>query len=383
MIRLRFVDAPVTPQGDIQMYDTTKAPKAPPGPAQHLVPVRAGDQRAHRAQPQGAGSVRAGDQAATQGPVARGTGWNVLSLFSGIGGLELGLERAGMTVVGQVEIDPFCRRVLAKHWPEVPRHDDVRTAVQWWRGAPRPAVHVVAGGFPCQGHSVAGKRLGTGDERWGWPWFRTVAAEFAPAWIVIENVPNLARTGLDDVLRDLADLGFDAWWGSVPAAALGAPHLRWRLFVVAAHPERVQLRHQPGRLGGPDGSGTTIVGHDGTAWSLADPDVEARRREAGHAVPRPGGGALPAGQTEPRRRSDALADTDGARLEGPGRLHDPATGGWTRPVPANGCWWAVEPDVGRVAHGVPARVDRLRALGNAVVPQVAEHIGRLIMAASC
>src|SRR6266496_2413363 len=75
---------------------------------------------------------------------------NVLSLFSGIGGLDLGLERAGMTVAGQVEIDPWCQRVLAKHWPEVPRHDDVRTAMDWWRGESRPAVHVVAGGPPCQ-----------------------------------------------------------------------------------------------------------------------------------------------------------------------------------------------------------------------------------------
>ena len=84
---------------------------------------------------------------------------NVLSLFSGIGGLELGLERAGMTVVGQVEINPFCRRVLEKHWPEVPRHDDVRTAVEWWLGRARPAVDVVCGGFPCQPVSLAGRGL--------------------------------------------------------------------------------------------------------------------------------------------------------------------------------------------------------------------------------
>ena len=92
---------------------------------------------------------------------------NVLSLFAGIGGLDLGLERAGMTVVGQVEIEPFCQRVLAKHWPEVPRHDDVRTAVEWWMGGARPAVDVVCGGFPCQPFSVAGEGRGVADERWG------------------------------------------------------------------------------------------------------------------------------------------------------------------------------------------------------------------------
>ncbi len=105
---------------------------------------------------------------------------NVLSLFSGIGGLELGLERAGMTVVGQVEIDEFCRRVLAKHWPDVPRHDDVRTCVEWWRGQPRPAVHVVCGGFPCQPSSEAGLRLAQQDPRWLWPAMAPVIAALRP-----------------------------------------------------------------------------------------------------------------------------------------------------------------------------------------------------------
>lgn len=113
---------------------------------------------------------------------------NVLSLFSGIGGLELGLERAGMTVVGQVEIDPFCRRVLAKHWPEVPRHDDVRTAVAWWLDRARPAVDVVAGGFPCQPFSNAGHKRGIADERWGWPWMADVVRAVRPRFVVMENV---------------------------------------------------------------------------------------------------------------------------------------------------------------------------------------------------
>src|SRR5688572_6955713 len=116
---------------------------------------------------------------------------NVLSLFSGIGGLELGLERAGMTVVGQVEIDPFCRRVLAKHWPDVPRHDDVRTCVEWWKSGPRPAVHVVAGGPPCQPASRSGLRLGSADPRWGWPWFLAAVRELGPRFVVMENPPAL------------------------------------------------------------------------------------------------------------------------------------------------------------------------------------------------
>ena len=422
---------------------------------------------------------------------------NVLSLFSGIGGLELGLERSGMTVVGQVEIDPFCRSVLAKHWPEVPRHDDVRTAVEWWQSEPRPAVDLVCGGFPCQGHSVAGRRRGTGDERWGWPWYRAVVEALDPSWILVENVPNLVGTGLLDVLEDIAALGFDAWWGSVPAAAVGAPHLRWRLFVIAANSDRVQLRHQPGWVGGADGEGPTVVGHDGATWALADttgsggrdpgpglgwsgpsivgggwwatePDVgrsldgfsswldrsgwldeahklvsayaDAEGTNASEAMrtvrcthgasggerPPGGRGSLPApavllaylrqlearcgqaGQplasaqtpqggvrdvrmdevaTRPPLRRDSREQRPGQpsdSLHALSQLLARAAGQtWAayRRSDAGAADWGWEDGLARVAYGVPARVDRLRALGNAVVPQVAEHIGRLVMEA--
>jgi DNA (cytosine-5)-methyltransferase 1 len=223
---------------------------------------------------------------------------NVLSLFSGIGGLDLGLERAGMTVVGQVEIDPWCRKVLAKHWPEVPRHDDVRTAAEWWGG--RPAPDLVCGGFPCQPFSKMGKqRAGVADSRWMWPAFADVITALRPNYVFVENVPTLVRDGraFGWLLGDLHQLGFDAEWSVVSACSLGAPHSRDRLFLVA-HASSVR-----------------------------------------------------------RRR---------VRWLGPSRRG----------------WWPPEPDVGRVAHGIPNRVDRLRGLGNAVVPQVAEHIGRLILEAA-
>ena len=241
------------------------------------------------------------------------TALNVLSLFAGIGGLDLGLERAGMTTVGQVEIDPYCRRVLAKHWPEVPRHDDVRTAVRWWRSAGRPRVDVVAGGFPCQPFSVvrSDRRRGTGDHRWGWPWMADVVAECRPDWVLIENVPGLL--GNDEafgwVLEDLAGLGFDGEWGVVSACTVGASHTRARLFIVA-YSDRVARSLAGQRL----------------VWP-------ADLSPSGHA-------------------------DEG----GDGR----------------GSYWLAEPGVGRVADGVPARVDRLRALGNAVVPHVGERLGRMI-----
>lgn len=285
---------------------------------------------------------------------------NNLSLFSGIGAMDLGLERAGFRTIGQVEIDPFCQRVLAKHWPEVPRHDDVNTAPEWWASRSRPRVHLVSGGFPCQGHSVAGKQLGTEDERWGWPAFRSVIDAVTPPLVLIENVPNLTRTGLLDVLRDLAHRGFDAWWVRVPAAAFGAPHLRWRLFTVAAHPERVQLRHEPGRSGEAGGPGTTIVGFDGATWSLAHPAGDDGRTR------RPGRLAF---------RGDPGPDLTQPRLDGR------SPGEWLA-----GADWPAEPGVRRVVHGPSVGMDldthqaRLRALGNAVVPQVAEYIGRLVVA---
>lgn len=150
---------------------------------------------------------------------------NVLSLFAGVGGIELGLERAGMTTVGQVEMNEFCRRVLAHHWPEVPRHDDVCTAPDWWSSRPRPRVHVVAGGYPCQPFSLAGKQLGTADERWMWPAMAAVVGHVRPDYVVVENVGSLVRDAdaFGWMLGDLAKLGFDAEWSVLSAPQFGAP----------------------------------------------------------------------------------------------------------------------------------------------------------------
>ena len=237
---------------------------------------------------------------------------NVLSLFSGIGGLDLGLERAGMTICGQVEIDPWCRKVLAKHWPEVPRHDDVRTCVQWW--GRRPVPDLIAGGFPCQPVSQAGFGRAQSDPRWLWPHMAQVVGALRPVWVVIENVPYLLYRGLADVLGDLARLGYRARAGTISACAMGAPHPRERLFILA-HPNGLVHGHR----------------HDG-AGEVRPPRTEAH---------------------------------EGSREA----IRDPEP-------------WPAEPGVGRVATGVPDRVDRLRGLGNAVVPQVAEHIGHLIMGAA-
>jgi DNA (cytosine-5)-methyltransferase 1 len=199
------------------------------------------------------------------------------SLFAGIGGIDLGLERAGMVCRWQSEIDPYACQVLAKHWPDIPNLGDIRDID--WTTVDR--VDLVAGGYPCQPFSYA-------------------------------NVSGHLSLGFGRVLGDLAEIGYDADWDCVPAAAVGAPHLRDRVFIIA------------------------------TRADMADTDRTLSE----------GGSSSSRGPTE--RTFPDLPST-------------------RRPS------WAPEPGLGRVAHGIPHRLDRLRALGNAVVPQVAEHLANIIL----
>lgn len=167
------------------------------------------------------------------------------SLCSGVGALDLGLEHGlGATPVWQVETDSYCRSVLARHWPTTERLEDVRSV----GAATLAPVDCVAAGFPCQPASVAGKRKAQADERWLWPQVARIVEELCPPLCVFENVLGLRTAGMRDVLSDLAALGFDVEWSDLSAFELGAPHLRRRLFFVASHPERVELRQQPGWL---------------------------------------------------------------------------------------------------------------------------------------
>jgi DNA (cytosine-5)-methyltransferase 1 len=284
-----------------------------------------------------------------------------VSLFSGIGGLELGLERAGMECVAQVENDPWCTAVLEKHWPSVPRWQDIHDLDP----EELPDHDLIAGGFPCQPVSLAGGRLAQDDPRWLWPEFFRVVRLVRPRYILVENVPGLASGGMGDVLGDLAAVRYDTEWTSIPAAAVGAPHLRWRIFVVAY----------------PRGAGS-----GGQRRVAFDSRIEAwRPGETRRALVRPKDGSTRADRAWEGGEDVAdAANPDGrenstreATKQGDGFVFG---GGVGRKV-AGRDWWAVEPDVGRVAHGVPRRVDRLRGLGNAVVPQVAELVGRMILEA--
>ena len=266
------------------------------------------------------------------------------SLFSGIGGLELGLEWAGLgPVLWQVEREPFCRAVLAKHWPDAERFDDVRTV-----GAHNLArVDLICGGFPCQDISFAGKGAGLAGERSGlWFEFARIVGELRPRFVVVENVSALLSRGMGDVLGTLASRGYDATWATIRAADVGAPHLRDRVFLVGhAHGESKSTRAIDGEASGVQG-----VVADAERHELASVLEHVGSRALGEAPCAEGG-----------RRHLPPIPTESGSAAGNG-----------------GEWFATEPDVGRVADGVPARVDRLRALGNAVVPQCAEVIGWVV-----
>jgi DNA (cytosine-5)-methyltransferase 1 len=247
------------------------------------------------------------------------------SLFAGVGGLEKGLEdTGGFQTVWQVECDSYAQKVLKKHWPDVGRWDDVRTF------PPAPAedwqCDVICGGFPCQGISNAGKREGLNDERSGlWSEYARIVGILRPRFIVVENVPELAIRGIDAVCGTLADLGYDAEWQPVSAASVGAPHIRERLFVIAypksSNGERIERR------------------------------TESESRHSGLC-------------------RNAMRDHEQAWIYKP-------RGTWAA-MRQDG-WGTDEPGVDRASYGVSHRVDRLRCLGNAVVPQVAQWVGERIL----
>ena len=232
------------------------------------------------------------------------------SLFSGIGGFDLGLEKAGFNVIWQSEIEPYSCAVLKKHWPNVPNIGDI-TKVDW-KTIERP--NVLCGGYPCQPFSTAGFRKGNNDPRHLWPEFRKAIRILQPDYAIMENVRGHLSLGFKEVLKDLAHIGYDAEWQVIPASAVGAPHKRERLIIVA-------------------------YAKSGDGGNTKSQCVVTSSKQT----------------TESRKQNRSK-----------------------RPKIYR---WKSEPSMGRVANGVPCRVDRLRGLGNAIVPQVAQLIGEQILSA--
>jgi DNA (cytosine-5)-methyltransferase 1 len=276
------------------------------------------------------------------------SGLKVLDLFSGIGGFSLGLERAGMQTVAFCEIDKKAQQVLRKHWPDVPVFEDVTTL----KGDQIGTVDVICGGFPCQDISLAGKGAGLEGARSGLWWeFHRLIKEIKPSWVIAENVSALRSRGLDEVLRSLAEIRYDAEWHCIPASAVGAPHQRDRIWIVA-YPNSNDGRH--GRSSVTlDGQTRVEFGRSGERF--VEPDSSQTMAHAnilGTQV-----------STEGQYPSQQV-------LRGTSEA-------WRVAV---GDVWRVEPSVGRVADGVSGRMDRIKQLGNAVVPQIPELIGRAINA---
>lgn len=301
---------------------------------------------------------------------------NVLDLFSGIGGFSLGLERAGMRTVAFCEVKPFARRALAEHWPDVPCYGDVRELTGDRLRSDGLSIDIICGGFPCQDVSLAGARAGLDGERSGlWAEFARLIRELRPRFVIVENTPGLLSLGMGRVLGDLAAVRYDAEWHCIPAAALNADHERDRVWIVA-YP-----------------NGTRI-----------QPYVECRREQRAQEVGAHAPDADRARQLQPQgperqewgRACNCAAandaDADGSRCERrrqAGAIGENAgiLGAWVRScidaasgVP--GEHWNHQPVLGRGLHGVPDRLDRVDALGNAVIPQIPEILGRAIVRAT-
>ena len=346
-----------------------------------------------------------------------------LSLFSGIGGLDLAAEGAGFRTVGQCEWADYPRAVLEKHWPGLPRWRDIRTLTKesFYEQTGLETVTVLSGGFPCQPFSTAGKRRGKEDDRYLWPEMLRVISEIRPTWVVGENVAGIVSMALDTVLSDLEGIGYTCQAVIIPACAVDAPHRRDRCAILA-HTNNSQTPRQR-KHGGEIHAGSESEGSDlcrcnvshaeskrcrearecitgctertarvcedvanadvGTVWNDSNHKWTTDREVYQTIYPSiPGGteksdtntncqlrtNTMPAwrGRTGLGNICESVSDPDSYRLEK--SWMQGLSEKQTRTATNIG-WWPTEPPVGRVAHGIPKRVDRLRCLGNAVVPQ--------------
>ena len=289
----------------------------------------------------------------------------VIDLFSGIGGFALGLESTGyFKTVQFVENETWCQKILNKNFPEVPIHDDVKT----FKGY---GADVVVGGFPCQPFSVAGKGKATQDDRHLWPDMFRVIKETKPTWVIGENVRNIVSISdgmvLEQVYLDLESEGYEVQSFIIPASAVNAPHQRYRTWIVAYTDHRNHNKKKEIRT-------------RGNAINFSSADVadtkSIRSRKTRHFGQEEG---IEEGRaTQSNSSCGDVADTDSQR----GRMwqtdrQDAEDVGQSPRCEVDGNW-DFEPNVGRVANGIPNRVDRLKGLGNAIVPQIAYQIGMAI-----
>lgn len=269
-----------------------------------------------------------------------------LSLFSGIGGLDLAAEWAGFRTVGQCEWADYPTKVLERHWPYVPRWRDIRTLTResFYDRTGLRTVDIVSGGFPCQPFSTAGKRRGTADDRYLWPEMLRVIQELRPAWVVGENVAGIVRMALDTVLSDLEGIGYETRTFIIPACAVDAPHRRDRVCIVGRSREQSGLFYP----------NTKSEQH--TNIRKSETDVQEQPEFIGLCSDVSDAESNGLQRLRAKRERERRTRLEAGESKGSCQVH-------------NGRKWRAEPNVGRVAHGIPSRVDRIKCLGNAVVPQ--------------
>tara|TARA_Y100000385_G_scaffold273829_1_gene316205 strand:- start:272 stop:1231 length:960 start_codon:yes stop_codon:yes gene_type:complete len=311
-----------------------------------------------------------------------------VDLCSGIGGFALGFEWAGLSKpVLFCDVDPFCIEVLRKHWPDVPKANDVKELAN----EPEilvPDCDILTAGYPCQPFSLAGQRKGTEDDRHIWPHILRIVAQKRPTWCVFENVYGHISMGLDEVLADLEAESYATRTFIVPACGVNAPHKRERLWIVARNLEdstssECNTRSEvTGTLSQGDEDGGKSNNTDGSSSDVAYSKsvrvqgLWAGREQEPHShgeeeVPLCGGEdmAYPDSKRTP-------CWTSGREYAGDARQSSRSKGKYSRGMET----WDSEPNVGRVANGIPRRVDRLKSLGNAVVPHIVEQLGLAIKA---
>ena len=282
-----------------------------------------------------------------------------LDLFSGIGGFALAAQAVGYETIAFSEIEPYACKILKQTWPTIPNLGDIRNI----KGV---RADLVTGGFPCQPFSHAGKRRGASDDRALWPEMCRVIDEAKPRWVLGENVAGIISMELDRVLSDLENLGYSAWPIVIPACAVGAPHRRDRVWILAnrdgsgGSAEHGEHHAQRPALAG--------AGRGGNVADTASRKNNGRESGIVAASPERGESLNAAADSSCKDVSDAN-----------GRQHESGSAQSNqRTIPGcnekGWCDWVPEPRVGRVANGIPARTHRLRGLGNAIVPQVAYEI---------
>jgi len=324
-----------------------------------------------------------------------------VDLCSGIGGFALGFEWAGLsTPVMFCDIEEWCRNILKKHWTNVPIKSDVKELAN----DPErlvPDCDILTAGYPCQPFSQAGNRKGKEDPRHIWPHIRKIVASKRPSWVVFENVYGHISLGLDAVLLDLETEGYATRTFIVPASGIGAPHKRDRVWIVGYTEHNgpsttaLQGEHGENERGSQKGQEAPQQ-FTGTGESRICEDVGNAKDNGWDGRPTPAGREGSENQPnesrlevrgESSRPSTDVADTNNQRPQG--RLSGGQDTQWQGVVGHTGCssathrqpkqnWWTTEPNVGRVANGIPKRVDRLKGLGNAIVPQIAQQIAESI-----